>query len=212
MIATAQQPSALHFDEAKHEYSVNGVVLPSVTQIIHAAFPDPYRFARLEDVEFKRDIGDAVHKATHYFDEGDLDLSTLDLRIQPYLKAYRRFVVERNYEPIFCERRMYSQRYGYAGTVDKVGTMVHDKGHRVVVDIKCTATVSPLVPLQTAAYSMLLSDTSVVPMQRYCLHLQDNGKYKLHPHFDTYGDQAGFLGCLNRFKWAERAGLNKEAK
>lgn len=63
----------LAFDELTHTYTLEGVRLPSVTQILQRAglidfskIPGPILLAA-------RDRGAAVHRAIHYLNEGDLD-------------------------------------------------------------------------------------------------------------------------------------------
>lgn len=46
----------------------------------------------ISTVRVERTIGEYVHKATQYLDEGCLDLETVDPELQPYLAAYQRFL------------------------------------------------------------------------------------------------------------------------
>ena len=62
--------SVLSFDEETHTYSASGRVVPSVTQVIKAAFGDlVWPWAN----EFALERGSKVHKALHYWILGDLD-------------------------------------------------------------------------------------------------------------------------------------------
>ena len=62
----------LIFEPEKHEYFHNGILIPGCTEVIKESglmghFSDQYYMDR----------GNAVHRATHYLDEDDLDWSTL---------------------------------------------------------------------------------------------------------------------------------------
>ena len=75
------------FDEGAHVYKVNDRVVPSVTQIIYAA-------GLVDDTWFTdeaRNRGRIVHTASHYLDENDLVLDSLDEKYRPYLSAWERF-------------------------------------------------------------------------------------------------------------------------
>src|SRR5215471_15111903 len=83
------------FDPERHLYMVEGRPVPSVTQVLHSAgLAADYSMVRPDVLERKRIIGEYVHKATQYLDEGCLDLKTVDPELQPYLAAYQRFLEE----------------------------------------------------------------------------------------------------------------------
>lgn len=105
------------FDEATHTYSHNGVILPSVTQILQAegfintAFYD----------EWSRDKGSMVHLAIKYDLSGELDEETLDEEIRPYLAAFRKFMRESGLKIEKNEIPGINTIYNYAGTPDLIG-------------------------------------------------------------------------------------------
>ena len=74
----------LEFDEDKHLFTVNGEIIPSVTQILKREgfcpgldFIDPWYLKR----------GSYVHKATELFDKGTLNEDSLSHEIMPYLES-----------------------------------------------------------------------------------------------------------------------------
>lgn len=191
---------ALAFDEASHTYRADGVVVPSVTQIIAPM----YDFKGIpEDVLIaKRDLGRAVHTACEYDDEDDLDDSTIDASMAPYIAAYRAF--KRDVKPVVVmnERKLYSRKYRYAGTIDR--RFIID-GQPWTVDLKTTATMSPAVGLQLAAYDRLAQEEIGEKSRMGALQLKPDGKYKLHP-FTKTGDFAVFLSLLNVHNWKAQNG------
>ncbi len=178
------------FDLARHLYLVHGRPVPSVTQVLHAAdLSADYSTVAPEVLERKRIIGEYVHKATQYLDEGCLDLRTVDTEIQPYLAAYQRFVDESGFRPRLIEHRLVGNINGMlcGGTVDREGTMA---GKLWIIDLKCIERVYPSFALQTAGYELLLPKPVVPPFRytRAVLQLKPNGSYKL----TTYDDPADF--------------------
>jgi hypothetical protein len=139
-----------------------------------------YLAVALEVLERKRIIGEYVHKATQYLDEGSLDLESVDYQIQPYLAAYQQFINESGFRPRLIEHRLVESVNGMlcGGTVDREGTMA---GKRWVIDLKCIERLYPSFALQTAGYELLLPKPNTPPFRytRAVLQLRSNGSYKL---------------------------------
>lgn len=121
--------------------------------------------------EEARDRGTALHLATVYFDEGNLDDESLDPAIRGGLDAYRAFY--RDVHPVIlaCEEPVEDLARGYCGTPDRVLVI---NGREGVLDIKRGAE-SPWHAIQLAAYA----HTYGRPMARWNLYLGQDGKYKL---------------------------------
>lgn len=122
----------VEFDGGRHIYRDElGFVLPSVTGILKSeGFIDTTFYT-----EHGRDRGSMVHLACHYDDIDDLDETTLDIQIEPYLKAYRRFKSETGFIVEKSECAMRSTIYGFAGTPDKVGTFPNGNIQRAAVQL-----------------------------------------------------------------------------
>lgn len=123
--------SALHFDEATHTYTASGVVVPSVTQIL--APLNDLSFIKPEVLQYKRDLGTAVHKATELYDMGELDESTVSPLVQPYLDGWIRLRAELPFEILGMEERVFHPAHRYAGTYDR---LVQLDGKRCIFDLK----------------------------------------------------------------------------
>ncbi|MCL5671614.1 MAG: hypothetical protein M1423_10030 [Acidobacteria bacterium] len=178
------------FDPGRHLYLVQGRPVPSVTQVLHsAALSADYAAVEPEVLERKRIIGEYVHKATQYLDEGSLDLGTVDPQIQPYLAAYEKFMKGSGFRPWLIERRLVGTINGMlcGGTVDLEGTMA---GRPWIIDLKCIERLYPSFGLQTAGYELLLPKPVTPPFRytRAILQLRPDGSYKL----TTYDDPADF--------------------
>src|SRR4030065_1671243 len=81
----------LVFDKDTHEYKVNGLVIPSVTQIIQGA--GLTNFANVPDfiLQEKADLGTKGHSATELYDKGTLDKKSLHPILKKYLNSWITF-------------------------------------------------------------------------------------------------------------------------
>lgn len=206
--------TALLFDEGSHTYTVDGRVVPNVTRVLdllgtYASIPD-------EVLDWKSEIGKAVHKATELYDQDDLVYESLDPAIVGYVDAWITFREEVVPGILAIEQRVYSPIEHYAGTVDRIVDIYYCGFNRTMpLEIKCTAQTHNVHHLQTAAYALAYKrDPQLAGKHRLsiggyraCVYLFKNGKYKLEFHGDLEGCAATFFGLLNVYNW-----LNKEGK
>ena len=177
------------FDEATHSYTMDGEPVPSVTTILKSeGFIDTAFFT-----DYGRDRGKLAHLCCHLDDTGELDESTVDPVLMPYLLAYRRFKRESGFVASSSEEPLASATYRFAGTPDRFGTFKDIEC--ALLDIK-TGSAEPWVRLQLAAYEILKG----APYKRFALQLKDDGTYKLHPFADRQ-DRNVFLSALAVYHW-----------
>ena len=163
------------FDEATHEYRVEGRKLPSVTGILKEAgliddtFMDPSALQR----------GTFVHQACEYDDVGDLDESTVDAAILPYVQAWRRCKSEMGFKVLEIEKRVYHQPLDYCGTLDRI---VELRGRRILIDIK-TGSGAAWHQVQTSAYALAMKwEDPLTVLDRAAVYLTAEGGYKFCEH------------------------------
>lgn len=179
----------VEFDEAKHIYTVDGEDYPSVTQILKAeGFIDTSWFT-----EHGRDRGKLAHKCTYLDDTGELDESSVDPVLMPYLVAYRRFKRDSGFVVSMSETPLAAEAYRFAGTPDRTGSF--NDATCAILDIK-TGSVEPWAGLQLAAYTILLGS----PYKRFALQLKSDGSYRLIPFTDRQ-DRQIFLSALAVYHW-----------
>jgi hypothetical protein len=108
-------------------------------------------FAKVPEgtLEFRRQLGTAVHIDAHAYDDNDLDWATVDDRVKPYIEAWAEFRLAKNLEPTQRERRVYHRIFGYCGTLD--GIFAYD-GASILIDIKTGDPEDAAAQFQTAAY------------------------------------------------------------
>lgn len=194
--------AALKFDDAAHRYTLNGVELPSVTHILNDVL-DEYSDIDPETMRRAQERGTAVHKTCELYDKDQLDFESLDPVIAPYLEAYIRFLSETGFNPQVIEQSVNSLKYGYAGTLDRIGAPKRSK-NRWQVDIKTSSALGKSVGPQTAAYDQAAREGGWIEpkekVQRFALQLKDDGNYRLVP-FDSATDFNVFLSALTIYKF-----------
>lgn len=178
-MTTAAIPG-LTFDPEPHIYRFDGEVIPSVTQLLEPLIS--YAGVPGAILQHAAERGTAVHLATEYWDDGDLDEDSIDPEVLPYVQAWQRFRGESGFVVERSEMRLYSVRHRYAGTVDCIGIL---GGRRVMVEKKTTALLHPATALQVVAY--LKAHNETVPAghrirEAYSVWLRRDGTYRLDQH------------------------------
>lgn len=187
-----------NFDAHSHTYTLDDEVLPSVTAIIKPI--QSYAKIPKSVLEHARQMGVATHKAVELWNEGDLDIDSLDIQIVPRFKAWLKFITDTGAEVTGYETPMYSSMYKYAGTPDlwiKINKDIY------LLDIKPNSMFS-WYPIQLSGYQHLLQDYSkTTGVQRATLQLKDDGKYKFTPYkrADDARDFSVFQSLLTIYKW-----------
>lgn len=186
----------LEFDAATHTYSVDGLVVPSVTQVLEACGVVDYSYLPPATRAMALGRGSAVHSATQYDDEGDLDEALLDDELRPYLEAWRRFRRDTGFTPDLIEHRGFHPQYRYAGTLDRRGGFPN--GTRAIVDLK-TNSSEGWVRMQLAAYAAFFPDPRA--FRRICVEVHKDATYRAieFPSADYTADFGRFLACVTVF-------------
>lgn len=199
------------FDEG-HRYELDGVELPSVSEISRFASREVYGNDISKYVLDKAcERGTAVHKAMEELDKtGKCEISP---EYAEYLNAYVKFRKDFNIkEYTYIEKPLADEEMGYAGTFDRVYKIDEDFakavkkhcktdiseliGQYAIIDLKTSSTVKKqLAQIQLPAYSNLLCQNSLVTCVGFLgiLHLKKDGKYKLTQYVD---DLNLFNACL----------------
>lgn len=187
------------FDEARHEYWLGEIRLPSVTQVL----ADLYDFDGIPVATLKvaAQRGQYVHQATELHDRDDLDWDSLHPPYRPYVEAWLRFRDERKPEIVDAEKADYHRKLLYAGKRDRILML---DGELTLADIKTTYKVSRVDALQTAGYQAIAEQDKVKIERRVTIHLRKDGAYEVVP-WDDRGDFAVFAGCLARYNWRNAA-------
>jgi len=197
--------SELTFDEPTHTYRYGGQVVPSVTQLLDRL----HSFAGVDPVvlEAAKQRGTYVHRMCEYFDLDELDIGAVPDKYIGYLGAWESFVTDFGARWVGIERRGYSKLFGFAGTMDRDGTLPRrfNPQQRWVVDIKTSQQDHPVWGMQTAAYRQLLTeeDSSYALARRATVQLRPDGNYRFIT-WDEPSDWPAFLSLITLSNWSTK--------
>ncbi len=187
----------LRFKEEGHVYSVGGITYPSVTQVLSGCgivdysvldnLPDETR-------DFYLERGRRVHLATELYDLDELDVTSVDAADMGYLQTWECFRREWKFIPFpgGIEVRRYHPTLGYAGTIDRLGTMERTYEWKmdplnVVLDIKTGVSLPWWIDLQLTGYAGLLDEPRL--WRRVAVLLRKDGTYLVAWQTTPYDEQ-----------------------
>jgi hypothetical protein len=186
----------LTYNDERHEYRVDGAIIPSVTQVLAAEGFIDTTFMNEEG----RERGKMVHLANKYFLEDRLDMGTLDPRIFSYVDGTRAFVNDMGYEPQIIEKPMAHPIYLYGMTLDTIGTVRQFGDELVLIDWKTGAKDLATV-IQMAAYVEGLRANGIEVKHIYIIYLKNDGTYKPELVKVTRKEINVFLYALTCMNW-----------
>src|SRR3990172_1656127 len=143
----------IEFDAFTHTYKVDGLVVPSVTQVL--SILEDWSQVNREVLAAAGDFGTHVHIACDLDNKGILNEGELDPELLPYLNGWRRFLGESGARVITGELQVASRSHRYAGMLD---ALIEWRGAICVVDIKTGATVPRVAGPQLAAYELAYNE------------------------------------------------------
>lgn len=194
----------LTFEAEGHVYKFDGVVKPSVTQIL--ALAHDFRFVPDDVLEAAQERGSYVHLMTHIDDEGDLnDEIEREGEHWGYLLGWRKFMADMRPNWRYREQPFYSKGIEVCTTPDCCGRLeAISTVQQWIVEIKTSAAPHKAWGMQTAAQRHIVAEND--PMfalaRRASVRLFPDGNYK----FDEWKnplDMKAFIGLLNLLQWSK---------
>lgn len=186
------------YDPEQHEYRIDGVRVPSVTEILgiltdFSGIPD----AVLENA---RDRGEKLAKALNLYNRGALDPGSCDDETRSGVDAWAQYLEDTGAVVVESETPVFHVGLKYAGTPDCVLAV----GNRYKIpDVKASYAPPPTVGAQTSAYAAAWTErTRKGTVLRECVHIR-NGRYTIHPRSDP-SDWSLFLSAKNCFDFLRR--------
>lgn len=179
------------FDATTHTYKIDGVAVPSVTQVLSDLIPG------WQASEWYLQRGTAVHACCAMIARGVA--FDYDPAIDGQVRACRRFFQE--VRPCVLsgttERSLFSTRYKFGGTMDLAAVIGKD---RTIIDWK--ASFGAALPYQLAAYSIVcqevLDDGRI--NRGVGVQLNEDGTYQMSHVYDLRNYQHSFLALLSAYK------------
>jgi len=189
----------LRFDESTHTYTVDGVIVPSVTGIINEVTRPFYPVAGMK---WYMDRGTAIHACMAFLIRG-IEIE-YDDQIAGFVDAGRRWIADYNPAPIACEQPMAS-KYGYCGTPDLCAEVA--KLGATVVDYK--SGICGTAMWQLGAYSILCEENGIAkPKSLMSVRLKEDGTYDVK-WWVAKAMQREWLNVLSVYKMMTREGMIK---
>ncbi len=188
----------LEYDPEKHQYHVDGKLVPSVTQLVAplgADFDDPDDM--LESVlDAATDRGATIHAyIEHRLLGGDPEDFELPSMYLPYADAVELFLAEHSIVPIAIETSMAVQ--DFAGTPDLVCEF---DGTDAILDWKVVSQIAKSkVGAQLGGYGVLCCANGLFPEKLYAVQFLKTGEYRLYP-VDSVHAGAAFSLCLDVYR------------
>lgn len=131
----------IEFLEDSHTYLINGIIVPSVTQIIELIFPNKYKGINKTILNKKAGFGQAGHSIIEHLDVTDLEsakeevLKIENKDLQICIREYLRLVKQHHIVPLEHEQKV-SYEYKFCGTLDMIAEVNEEHS---LIDVKFTA-------------------------------------------------------------------------
>lgn len=204
----SEEMDAFSYEEDTHTYrNGQGIVRPSVTQILKDAGVFDYSHIDPQILERKRRIGSNIHRWTAKYDrEGLLDQSKLAEDEIGYFQGWLRFRKESKFLLDDIAQPTLSNIMGIelGGRPDRTGYL---GSMQYVLDIKTCTARHPGWALQLALYEMLLTR---IPrcgrMGRMAVQLFPDGKYEIFC-METPSDAGAAISALMLSAWKQNNGI-----
>ena len=192
----------LTFQSEGHEYRWNGVLVPSVTQVLQRCHS--FGFVDAATLEAAQDRGTYVHSLCELDDKGELDEDEeRDGEFYGYLLGWRKFVAQYKPNWSLIETRLFSNHMRIAGTPDRIGSLESLGSETWVIDIKSSVAKHPVWGMQLAAYRRMAGEQMGARFhfaRRASVRLTADGDFK----FDEYAskkDLPAFLALITLLDW-----------
>lgn len=187
----------LYFDEEKHVYYYDGLIVPGVTTVLSDVGISDLSKVPVKNIEKAAKRGSMVHLTCEYHDNEILDIAPL--KTAGYFEQYLKFLIDYDVEMIDVESKIFCKKYRYAGTLDRVAILHKISDKPVMFDIK-TCARSRSHQIQTAAYEYAYRKDKRKKMDRYTLRLT-NDKYVLQEVNNSRLDFDVFISALNVYNY-----------
>lgn len=223
----------LVFDEAKHAYKWAGEFVPGVTTILscigkpalipwaagmaadhwleavksgrtdYAAIHKESKSAHRKKSQAAADAGSNVHLYAECHFKGQPLPELLTDQAKRGVEAFHKWMDAHKIEILSSERRIFSQKYYYAGTCDFVAKI---DGVLGVGDIKTSSGIYPEMRFQTAAYQQALQEETAADFAaRWIIRFdKKTGEFEAKTFTDFELDFTGFNAALALHKTLQK--------
>ena len=168
----------LEFEDKTHTYRLNGMVIPSVSEIMEPLSNEKYKGISESTLNKAAEKGTAVHNSIENYIKFEIDDVPPEHR--GYFDAFLEWWETYHPEVVGSEIKTYHKLLRYGGTVD---ILVYIDGVLTLVDIKTTSALSDMTcGVQLEGYSQALKSHGIVVERKIILHLKKDGKYAIREY------------------------------
>ena len=171
----------IEFIEESHTYLVDGMIVPSVTQIMKPLSDQYYGATSPEVLQNAARRGTEVHKAIYDLEQTGM---AQEGNASPYVQNYLVAKKLKGFKPLMQEFQLTDGVF--CGTLDMLAEL---NGQQVIIDLKCTSQLNKeLAEVQLAGYQELCEKNGIGVDATYILHLKrDTYKlYKIYPNIQKW--------------------------
>jgi len=143
------------------------------------------------------DRGKTVHSVVETYKISGKRIETIPEAYKGYVTAFYKWVDATDIEIQEHERTVFSEKYGYAGTLDALAKN-KKSGESVLIDVKTGKDIYPESFLQLAAYKQALDEEGVKVDSTAVLLLKEDGNYKWS---EESADLEVFLAAKRLWEW-----------
>lgn len=165
----------LQFNEERHEYSLGGTILPSVTQIMSPLSSAHYGKVDKDILQKSAERGRIIHQAIQFY----IEFRAIDIPDEYLgcLNAFIKFVADSQVEILSTEQKMYHPIYFYAGTLDILAKI---NGKITLIDVKTYEKFSPhLERVQLHGYASIYEANNDTKIDNKMIFIPyEDGSYK----------------------------------
>lgn len=163
----------LQFDDEHHIYRLDGVIIPSVSNIMEPLSGAKYAGISEKTLEKAANKGTSVHNSIENFIK--FGIEDVNPAHQGYFDAFREWWEKDQPVLVGSECRIYHRILQYGGTVD---LLAYIRGKLTLVDFKSTYALSDMTcGVQLEGYSQALASHDIRVEQKKILHLKKDGKH-----------------------------------
>lgn len=126
----------VEYIDEEHLYLVNGVIVPSVTQILSKIFPNKYSNVPKEVLDKKASFGSHIHNYIEQYENGVITMQ-LNYIEEACFNQYLR-LKDRNNIKVLEQEKIVNYKNIYAGRFDMIANI---NGYHSLADIKTTASL-----------------------------------------------------------------------
>ncbi len=155
------------------------------------------------------DIGTLIHQWCEDWIKGKKPPLPVNEKLRNGCNAFLDWRQKHDVKFTESERKIYSRRYRYAGTLDAEGLV---DGKLAIIDFKTGNAIYPEVRFQTAAYEAARREESGLKYTRWMIRLgKEDGEFEPAEYGDIHKDFSAFLGAFETYKRLKELNKKKES-